>query len=737
MATKSNFSAKPSVTPSSAEAPDLTPDLQSLADKAAMAKLAAWVKGEVDRAKTARTTRQLQWKTNMYMFAGQQWTQVIPGVKGLSAPQFRTPAQAKSVSRKTINRIRAIARSEMSRYLSQVPNAVAVPSTAEDQDQRAALAAEQVWLSVSSAQHLPSYFARMIWWYVITGTGFIKTEWDNNSIDKVSGQPGVIKYSAPSPFHLFVPDLREADIEDQPYVIQALVKPVEWIKRNYGALLGDRDLVASVSSGNQVIEASALGLTSEQKPDSCVLYETWIKPGGHDDFPEGGLIQQVDDIILNVVKGFPYKHGLYPYAKFENIPTNTFYGESVLVDLNELQKEFNTLRSEISDAGKKMGRPQLLATIGSIVPGKVTNEAGLIIGVKAGYPMPQPLTPAPLPQYYVDQQQVVLQDMEDLSGQHEVSRGEAPAGITAGTAINYLQEKDNQFFAPQYQSIEAGYEKLAISTVELFMQYVPYPRKVKTIGADGAFDTQMLSSSDVAGGTDIRIEPGSAVGESQAAKEAKVMDMFGMGLIDQNMALRLMEVGGAQKILDILSAAEKKAQRENMKMKMLKPEEILQAEQEYEEATMQAGLDPSMFAGVGSEVDNPVGAPPADPTGQAGPPPAPPLVQVADFDVHEIHIDVHNKFRMSQEYEILPPEVQEQFEKHVKDHENKMIQKQMMSFLQMIPSDGSDGSPEGMPQSMDVETPGGPPPEEMPAEGEPATMPPGGATPAPAMPTGV
>lgn len=736
MALMQRSSGTSTETPSSTEAPDLTPDLAALQDAKRMAELASWVKREVEKARTARTSKQVQWKINMAMFFGQHWVQRERTALGLE--RLSVPRKPRSVERKTINRLRAVARSEMSRYLSQTPNAVAVPSTAEDQDQRAALAAEQVWLSNSTSQKLGSHFAKAVWWDVVCGTGYIKTEWDNTCIDKVSKQKGVIKYSAPTPFHIFVPDIRETDIEDQPYYVQAIVKPVEWVKRNYAQMLGDRDLRPSVASQNTVLEGStiALGSSAEQTPDSVILYETWIKPGGHDDFPDGGLVLQVDDIVLNVVTKFPYAHGLYPIAKIVNIPTNTFYGDSVLNDLVELQKEYNTLRSEISDAGKKMGRPQLLAVRGSIVPAKVTNEAGLIIEVKAGYPMPQPLSPVPLPQYYLEQQDRLLTDIEDLSGQHEVSRGQAPAGITAGTAINYLQEKDNEFFAPQYQSIEEMYEKVAISTVELFVQYVPMPRKIKIIGADQAFDTQLLSASDVASGTDIRIEPGSSVGQSQAAKEAKVMDMFGMGLIDQNSALRLMEVGGAQKILDILSAAEKKAQRENMKMKMLKPEEIMQAEQEYQQATQQMGLDPSMFAAVGAEVDTPMASAPADPT---APPPPPPLVQVADFDVHEIHIDVHNKFRMSQEYEILPPEVQQQFDKHVKDHEQKMIQKQMMSFLQMIPSDGSDGEDPNAQPTMDVETPGAPgevPGESETAEGEPATMPPGGAAPAP-MPTGV
>jgi hypothetical protein len=223
--------------------------------------------------------------------------------------------------------------------------------------------------------------------------------------------------------------------------------------------------------------------------------------------------------------------------------------------LNPLQREFNTLRSQISDAGNRMAKPQLVAQKGSIVPSKVTNEPGLVIEYKAGFAAPQPLQLSPLPQDYVEQQDRVLRDMEDIGGQHDVSRGNAPAGVTAGTAIAFLQEADNAFRTPQYQNIEDGYSRIAQQTIENFVQFVDLKRKIKTIGADGAFDTMLLSGADLRNGTDIRIQRGSSVGTSKAAQDARIMDMFGMGLIDQPLALRLLEVGGAQKILDILQVA--------------------------------------------------------------------------------------------------------------------------------------------------------------------------------------
>jgi hypothetical protein len=678
--------ANPDVVTNSASPTKLPQDdgfsMQSFAATKDAAKLAAWVKSEYTKAKTARTQRQLQWYTNMAFFYGQHWVEQTGGnwpadMQG----RLVMPKKPYYSQRKVINRTRSFVRSEMAQFLSSIPNAVAVPATAEDEDVRAAYAAEQAWQSISETQKLRYHFSRSMWWTIVTGTGFIKTWWDQEGYDKTSGQQGCIRYGAVTPFHMFVPDLREQDLDDQPFIINAYIKPVSWCYRYFGDALKGVDLQPSVSSANQIIEEGYLNLgnVNSSAPDSVIVYETWCKPGAHKLMPEGGVIISIDDYIVSMTRdGMPYNHGQYPFTKFEHIPTSTFYGDSPLVDLNPLQREYNTLRSQIAEAGNRMAKPQLLAQKGSIVPSKITNEPGLVIEYKAGFAAPQPLALSPLPQYYVDQQDRVLTDMEDIGGQHDVSRGNAPAGVTAGTAIAFLQEADNSYRTPQFQNIEDGYSRIAYQTIENFVQFVDIRRKIKTIGADGSFDTMLLTGADLKNGTDIRIQQGSSIGVSKAAQDARVMDMFGMGLIDQPLALRLLEVGGAQKILDMMQVAERKAQRENIKMKMLKPEEIMMAQQQFE---MQQQMMQMQAAESGAMMEE---MPPME---------MPPIVPADDFDIHEKHIEIHNTFRMSQEYEILSPELKEQFEAHIAMHE-QFLQQQQMQQLMMQMQMGQTEDPE-------------------------------------------
>lgn len=750
---------------SSSPLPTTLPDEQQVSDIEKFRKtkdcqqLISWIKGEHTKAKNARTTKQRQWYMNMAMFYGNQWMQVTGSKSSLDdrAGKLYQPSRPYYVKRRSINRTRSFVRTEMSKFLSQLPIAQAVPATSTDEDLRAAYAAEQVWSSLTANKKLRTHFSRATWWQIVTGNGFIKTWWDQSSIyDKATNETGDIKFGSVTPFHLFVPDLREQEIEDQPYVINAYTKPLEWCEAYYADELKGVSLKASTTSADSIIEGGYLNLSTAKTLDSCTIYETWIKPGAHKLLPNGGVVISIDDVLVSIMlDGFPYEHNQYPFTKFEHIPTATFYADSPLVDTNQLQREYNELRSDISEFGRRMARPQWVAQKGSVVPSKMTNEPGLVIEYRPGTQAPQQTQLTPLPQYFIDQQDRINTDWEDVTGQHDVSRGSAPSGVTAGTAINFLQEADNQFLTPQHQSIEDGFEKIASQAVALFVQYVDLPRKIKTVGADGTFDTIILSGSDVKNGTDIRMEPGSSVAQSQAAKQAQVTQMFTVGMIDQPTALKLMEMGGVQKVLDVMSVAERKAQRENIKMKLLTPDQIQQHEQAFAIAQLEAqmqqiqmqpqmepympgpaqpqlpgalhpavpNMDPSgmQISGVGGVPGadptatgpadgatapgdptngNPSAVMPESPTTAPGVPAGPsPVISVDDFDEHQVHIVTHNKFRMSQEFEALDPAVKQQFALHVKLHEQALMKGQLQQFFAQIPSDGSDGADSG---SMDV-----------------------------------
>jgi hypothetical protein len=276
----------------------------------------------------------------------------------------------------------------------------------------------------------------------------------------------------------------------------------------------------------------------------------------------------------------------------------------------------------------------------------------------------------PLPNYVIQEIQQLHTDFEDLSGQHQISRGDS-GGVTAATALAYLGERDDAYLTTIYNSIEAGVEKMAKQALSLFVQYVDDKRLIKITGDDGSFDAMMLSGADIASGTDIRVESGSALPTSKAARQALVTEWMKMGFISPEDGLRVLEMGMLKQYYNTIKIDENAAQRENLMMKKITEEMA----QQYEDAWNQGAQ--------AGEIDK------LDPnTGQ--PLQVPPVINVNDWDNHAVHLEVHNRFRKSQAYQGLPDIVKAEFQKHITIHE-QILQKQ--AELQMMMQTGMPQAP--------------------------------------------
>lgn len=697
--------------------------LDTLAEKKRLKELATFVNDEYKKCKSSRISIERIWYKNMSFYLGNQWVVYLNDKLAGGTGKLFEPKAPPWRTRLTVNRIKPIIRTELARVTSQKPNASVVPASSEDEDLFAAQAGEQVWESIYSRLKLHQKFSRAAWWMLICGVGYMKLWWDENDIDKDSDLKGDICAKPVTPFHIFVPDLTEEDIEEQVYVIHAYTRPVGQARLEFPDLYDK--LQPSLVSSNEIMDDAILRVGANNKPDSVLYLEMWLKPGAHKDYPNGGMIQVVDKyVVAEYPDGIPYDHGEYPFIKFDHVPTGKYYADSVIVDLIPLQREYNRTRSQIIEAKNRMAKPQLRAVEGSIDAGKITSEPGQVIFYKPGFDRPEPMPIQPIPAYVSQELDRSVADMEDISAQHQVSKGNVPSGVTAATAISYLQERDDSVLTHTYNSVEQGYEKLAKQVLALAVQYWDVPHIVKVTGTDGAFDAMALKGSDIEKGTDIRMEAGSALPISKAARQAFLMDLMKMGFIDPQQGLRMMDIGGVQKLYDQLQVDERQAQRENLRMKLMDVQQIQQHMQMVDQFKMQQAQAQTQQQIVPPELQDVItGQPPTpdsnfgvDPTQtdpnavdtQTGQPLEPPdLVPVNTWDNHAVHIEVHNRFRKSQAFEMLSDDHKVLFEQHVQKHALALGQAANNAQMAGMPGAGQT-APDPMAQSQ-----GGPPPGGM------------------------
>jgi hypothetical protein len=656
-------------------------------------KLVAWAKSEYEKCKSARKVEENDWYLQLAFYNGYQYHdwRTVAGRQGLVEE-----ANPSMLPRITVNRIEPIIRTEIAKTTSQQPSASVVPASNDEEDLLSATAGEQVWQSVYDNNHFQTEILQKAeFWRAITGNGFIKCFWDGSIQnfdtrkieDPLSGEKkiirtpasmGDVKYEVVSPFHLFVPDLSEEDLEKQPYIFNVYTKTEEYVKNTFKNVL-PKDFKPTKVTSSEIQDAALLDLrgVDNAKPDSVLVMEMWIKPNQTSWLPKGGLITIVDtEIVQYSDSGIPYHHGQFPFAHLHGVQNGKFYRRSVIKSLIPLQREYNRTRSQIIHAKNLMAKPQMMYQEGSVDARKVTARAGVWIPVRPGFQYPTPVPIQPLPNYVIQEIQQLHTDFEDLSGQHQISRGDA-GGVTAATALAYLGERDDAYLTTIYNSIEAGVEKMAKQALSLFVQYVDDKRLVKITGDDGSFDAMMLSGADIASGTDIRVESGSALPTSKAARQALVTEWMKMGFISPEDGLRVLEMGMLKQYYNTIKIDENSAQRENLMMKKITEEMAEQYESEWNAGAEQGDMD---------KVDPNTGDPLQ----------VPPVVNVNDWDNHAVHVEIHNRFRKSQAFQALPDVVKAEFQKHITIHE-QILQKQ--AELQMMMQGGAPELPAAEGQS--------------------------------------
>lgn len=639
--------------------------------------LVDWVRSQFKQIKNARTVVEQQWYLNLAFYFGKQNVYLArPGINnaGINTTRLWVPSAPYYRSRPVINRVRPTIRTELAQLTGNRPNATVVPASSEDRDMYAAMAAEQIWYNQYVDKKLKHVIRRAMWWTLVCGNGFIKTYWDPSQgpneevkvMDPETGQPmtmkgppiGDIVYQPETPFHVLCPDFREEELENQPFLLHAQTKSPDWVKMRFPDF-DDKKGILKTGSGDphSVLEDTFLNLVGTQtieKYNSVIVLECWIKPGMLPRYPQGAIFTVVGDQIVQAFEGWPYQHGKYPFAKFDHIPGGKFYSSSNIEDIIPIQKEYNRTRGQITEAKNRMAKPQLAAAKGSIDPKKITSEPGLVILYTPGMEPPTPIPLQGLPNYVLEELDRMLTDWADIVGQHEVTRGQVPPGVTAATAISYLQERDESKLAHTFDSLEEGIEKTAQMALSYVQEFWDQERTVRVTGPDGSFDALAFKGSDLRNNIDIRIEGGSALPNSKAAKQALIMDLMKFGFVEPNKGLELMDMGGINKLYEQLQTDQRQVQRENLRMSKVTPEIFMKYKMQNDQILQQ---NPQHF---GTSVD--------PETGQEVPLQPPLIIPTNTYDNHALHVEYHNQFRKGQAFEQLSEENKILFEMHVREH---------------------------------------------------------------------
>lgn len=451
---------------------------------------------------------------------------------------------------------------------------------------------------------------------------------------------GRVKLEVFSPFETFV-DLEGRQTSEVQQIMVRRRYPIDSIRRRFnnpnvqpdnasgaGGQLG-LNLLRSIAYA-ATTGGSGLGYAAGRSGDddqNVTVDCLWVRPCT--DYPNGVVAYFANDQLINedtVSDGIPYIDDkgkpLWPWRiiKFDEVPGRAF-GRTPLDDVAPKQEQRNKLESLMELIVKRCASPHWLIPK-NLGISEITGEPGQQI--EYNWTMDRQSKPERIPGENIPTSlmawlEKIDSDMNDVSGVFEVLKGNAPAGITAGTALRLLLERALTRYTPVANRYEKGWEGAVRDLLCIFQQFAVDERIMKIAGPGNTWEVQRFSRADIRGSVDVVVEQGSSLPKSAVGEQALITDLVNMQLIDPTnpeTQYKILERFGSTSLLGDTDANIRAAQRENW---------------DFENEDIAPELD---------------------------------LL----IDLHQVHLNIHKQLALKSDFKTWPEEKRQILRKHILDH---------------------------------------------------------------------
>lgn len=617
-----------------------------------------------------------QWWQNVCFFAGLQWNEWTRTGEFArpNAPSWRVRYTANLILPKTM---RAAARLAADKSEFRV-----MPETPSREDQAAARQSESI---LDHLHYVTGYSKKRlaaIMWSTVCGSGFLRALWRPSAGGKVqvvtgdaagnqkteSVDRGEAAIDSFSPFSVRVPPY-VADHADLPWFITVRRRPMELIWRDWPERA---HLVTPSSEDDSITNFDVRATTivgargavqaeiNEASSNFAREVEIWSGPtsehpsGFHGVVANGTVVSELkENEYVKIYGELPELAGCgIPFEKYDYFPVpGRYWGMSLVEAMIQPQAAYNATRSMTMENARQMGRAKWSAPKGhGIIRTAMTTEPGELIEYNQLAGRPEVIPAPPMPTYILEHGQQCLAEMQEISAQQDASEGKAPASIRSGIAVQMLQAASNETVAVTRQMLLESDRGVAQKLLLLARANYTEPRMIAVVGADQRIMMVAIRGDDMRGNLRVRIFAEGGLLDTKAARQQNVMDFASVGLIDVKNpderihALEALDSGDIRSYVQSKVVDERAAEMENVMMS----------------APLQQGEGPVFW-------------------------------DAKDYEGHETHIEFHNLCRKESSFRLLPPEQQENFAKHVAQHQQFLMQQQAQAQAAIESTRGAPG----------------------------------------------
>lgn len=622
------------------------------------------------------------WFINGSFLRGQHYVTWSEFNKNFTVPTSVSPNRVRLV----INYILAYYRRTKARLTAHKPSLFVRPATNDQSDvERARNSGKVLESEFDRLDHFEK-FKEGVAWALETGSWFYWLTWNPSAgepmfeerpivdemtgesmVDPETGEPamervpltdelgrqlctGDMELEIVSPYEIVV-DRNATSVENAQWLIRSKIRPLSWIRDHYpekGMFVKGEDVKVHEYFQKRLTSLVGIhGFTSEAgtsdknvttEEDCAVVHEYWEKPSYR--HKRGRLVVVAGNVELWQGQN-PYNHQRIPGIKIDdiNLP-GRFWGMSSFENGIPVQKNYNRARSQEVENRTLCGRPKFLSPKSCGVSQSAFDaEAGEKIEYRPGPrgEKPELLVPPSTAAATQTEIQHTLNDLQEVLGWHEVSRGILPSANIPAEGIEKLQMSDETMMGDTATNIDVGLVKLGKMMLSLVQQFWDEERMVRAGGEGARVEAMHLRGDDLAGDMqgadylDVRVVPHSTLLKNPEKERAKVMDLLQMGLLNpvqhRELIVKAVDVANSDQIFEDVRLDEQWASREN--------------------ELMESGM----------------------------------LSIPRDFENHGVHLEVLNRYRKSERYRRLPPHVQQLFDQHAQLHETLLVQMEQKKAL--------------------------------------------------------
>ena len=563
-----------------------------------------------------------QWELNTAFYEGKQYTgltssgEIIEGEKDYAW-------QARGV----YNHIASIIEARLSKLTLVKPVVSVRPASNDASEIYNASLAEMLLASSFKKLKFEEIVSLVLKWSEICGTAFYKIVWDKNGGNKVGSTTegdvfeGDVKILAVSPFEIFPDSLNANKIEDCMSIIHAKKMSKEDILAQFGVCV----------DGESGVLTDKDNLKTSNTDNLITVIERYEKPSV--DYPLGRLITVAGDKLL-FAGDLPYvnadfnKRG-YPFVKHVCCEhAGSFFGKSIIERLIPVQRAYNAVKNRKHEFMNRITMGVMTVEDGSVDVDDLTDDGlspGKIVIYRQGSKAPEMMRETTLPQIFNEEEEKLLNEFVIVSGVSDIMSSATEHGVSSGTALEILISQYNERLLVNADIIRNTYVEVSKQILKLYKQFMIKVRAIKNVDND-AKTKIFYVDKNVMTADDVYVDSENELIYTPKQKKEMLLNLYNSGLLfnsegklPQTTKEKLLSLLG-YKILDstggLIKLHQEKAQSENEQIRLGK-------------------------------------------------------VKVEIVDDHEIHVEEHTKYYLS-EIEKLNDVERENVLRHVAEHKSNM-----------------------------------------------------------------